>query len=167
MNQNEEEEEDNEEEEKTQLKSKKVKDKFYQMIYKIYDNQNADVIFPKSINFRIEKNVVMNKIKKMIDKISLYERGKLETKNIYEDYLRFNLKYNEICTFNNNISYNLNIKLKFLYDTTFYLCKVEKFQNNIFIPEEFNILEKKKYSKEIKKDFSTPVTFKKIEKHNN
>ena len=167
MNQNEEEEEDNEEEEKTQLKSKKVKDKFYQMIYKIYDNQNADVIFPKSINFRIEKNVVINKIKKMIDKISLYERGKLETKNIYEDYLRFNLKYNEICTFNNNISYNLNIKLKFLYDTTFYLCKVEKFQNNIFIPEEFNILEKKKYSKEIKKDFSTPVTFKKIEKHNN
>ena len=121
---------------------KKVSTKFINIVQKIYNNQNSDVLSAKSINFSINKDIVINKLRKMMETISLYEQGKLENKNIYQDFLRFNQNYNHVYP-KNNIYINLNIKLKLMYDTPFYICQIEQYENNMILKDDFNFWDKK------------------------
>ena len=63
------------------------------IIDKIYDNKTPDLPTPKHINFKINNVLIINKMKILIEKISAYEQGKLENKNIYNDYLNLNQNY--------------------------------------------------------------------------
>ena len=122
--------------ENNKLINRKVRPYFIKMIDKIYNNKAIDTFTNKSINFSINKNIVANKMKKMMEKISLYEQGKLENKNLYQDYLRFYQNYN----FNmdeNNAFINLTITMKLLYDTPFYLCKIQQSEGNILSKDNF------------------------------
>ena len=120
----------------------KVTNNFLNIVHRIYNNLNIESISIKTINFVINKETIINKIKKIMEKISLYEQGKLENKNLYKDYLKFNQNYNLIYL-KNSILVNLKMKLKFLYETPFYLCQVEQYENNILIKDDFNFWDKK------------------------
>ena len=118
------------------LVNRKVRPNFIKMIHKIYNNEIIDSFANKSVNFTINKSIVVNKMRKMMEKISLYEQGKLETKNLYQDYLRFHQNY-DLDIDASNVFINLNITMKLLYDTPFYLCKIQQFENNILSKENF------------------------------
>ena len=122
--------------ENNKLINKKVRPAFIKMVHKIFNNQIIDSLAYKSINFQISKNVVMDKMKKMMEKISLYEQGKLENKNIYQDYLRFHQNY-DIDNDRGNIFLNLKITMKLIYDTPFYLCKIQQYENSILCKDNF------------------------------
>ena len=51
------------------------------------------------------------------------------------------------------------MKLKLIYDTPFYLYKLEQYKNNILIKEEMNLLDRKiKLSKEHEKDIASQIS---------
>ena len=134
----------NEDDEKKPLKQN-VSNKFLELVHNIYNNQNADKFKAKLINFIINKEIIINKMAKLMEKISLYEQGKLENKNIYKDFLKFNQNYN-YTYLRNNVYFNLSIKLKLVYNTPFFLCHIEQYENNILLKDNFNFWDKKKFS---------------------
>ena len=159
--------EQNEDEENNKLFNENKKNSFLKMVHNIYNNKNPEFFLTKSINFIIDKETVKNKIRKMVEKLSGYEKGKLENKNLYQDYLKFIRNYNNIFL-NNNISLSLNIKLKLIYDTPFYLCKLEQYENNILIKEEMSFFDRKLIlSKDHDKDIVTPISNKRTCKMKN
>ena len=159
--------EQSEEEEENKLFNENIKNSFLNMVHNIYNNKNAEFLVAKFVDFRINKETIKNKMRKMVEKLSSYEKGKLENKNLYQDYLRFIQNYNSIFL-NNNISLVLNIKLKLIYDTPFYLCNLEQYENNILIKEDMSFWDRKiMLSKEHDKEFVTPISNKKTCKMNN
>ena len=155
--------EQSEEEEKKKLFNENKKNSFLNMIHNIYNNKNAEFLVAKSVDFRINKETIKNKMRKMVEKLSSYEKGKLENKNLYQDYLRFIRNYNNILL-NNNISLVLNIKLKLIYDTPFYLCNLEQYENNILIKEDMSFWDRKIM---LSKEHVTPISNKKTCKMGN
>ena len=127
--------------EKKLLKSK-IKNFFIKIIDKIYDNETPDLPTIKSINFKIDNEIIINKMKILIEKISVYEQGKLENKNIYNDFLNLNQNYDNF--FKYNIFSILNIKPILIYDSMFYLCEIELYENNIIAQEIIPTSEKKR-----------------------
>ena len=127
--------------EKQQLKPK-IKNSFLKVIKNIFDNKVADMISLRTIKFKISNEIIFTKMKNLIEKISFYEQGKLENKNIYKDYLRLSQNFTNIFS-KSNIFFVLNIKQKLIYDTSFYLCKVEIYENNALIKDLTHFLDKK------------------------
>ena len=148
-------EEDNNanDDEKIQLKPK-IKNSFLKVIKNIFDNKVADMISLRTLKFKISNEIMFTKMKNLIEKISFYEQGKLENKNIYKDYLRLSENYNNIFT-KNNIFFVLNIKQKLIYDTSFYLCKVEIYENNALIKDYTHFLDRKLLKDDDKKNIFT------------
>ena len=162
-NQDEDDKNQEEDDENKPLK-KKVSSKFLNIVQNIYNNKNAEILNAKSINFNINKDTVINKLRKMMETISLYEQGKLENKNIYQDFLRFNQNYNHVYP-KNNIYIKLNIKLKLMYDTPFYVCQIEQYENNMILKDDFNFWDKKtNFSVDYDKDMLSLIV-KKSEKY--
>ena len=128
-------------EEKKQLKPK-MKASFLKIIKNIFDNKVADTLSLRPIKFKVNNDVILSKMKNIIEKISFYEQGKLENKNIYKDYLRLNQNFYNIFS-KNSIFLILSIKLRLVYDTSFFLCKVEIYDNNILIKDITHYSEKK------------------------
>jgi len=149
-------EEQSEDEEDNKLFNENIKNSFLKMVYNIYNNKNAEFFSTKSFEFKINKEKVKNKIRKMVEKLSGYEKGKLEKKNLYQDYLKFMKNYNNIFL-NNNIFLSLNMKLMLIYDTPFYLCKMEQYEKNVLIKKDICFLQRKK----IIEQSVTPISNKK------
>ena len=167
VNKKENNEEQSEDEEENKLINENIKNSFLKMRHNIYNNKNAEFFLTKSVDFRINKETIKNKIRKIVEKLSGYEKGKLENKNLYQDYLKF-IRNNNNIFLNNNISLSLNIKLKLMYDTPFYLCKLEQYENNILIKEELSLLDRKiKLSKENEKDVTSKISNKRTVKMDN
>lgn len=167
VNKKENNEEQSEDEEENKLVNENIKNSFLKMVHNIYNNKNAEFFLTKSVDFRINKETIKNKIRKIVEKLSGYEKGKLENKNLYQDYLKF-IRNNNNIFLNNNISLSLNIKLKLMYDTPFYLCKLEQYENNILIKEELSLLDRKiKLSKENDKDVTSQISNKRTVKMDN
>ena len=99
FNDNKGDEEDNNanDDEKIQLKPK-IKNSFLKVIKNIFDNKVADMISLRTLKFKISNEIMFTKMKNLIEKISFYEQGKLENKNIYKDYLRLSENLNTIST---------------------------------------------------------------------
>ena len=131
--------------EKNKLINRKVRNTFVKMVNKIYNNKILENFYSKSINFQINKSIVVNKMKKMMEKISLYEQGKLENKNIYQDFLRFHQNYNKIDS-RSSVFINMKVTMKLLYDTHFYLCKIQQYENMILLKDKFNFWESQSQS---------------------
>ena len=131
--------EDNEEDdnENNKLVNRKVRKSFLKMVDKIYNNQDMNIFEEKSINFHINKDIVVNKMKKVMEKISLYEQGKLENKNLYQDYLRFHQNYDFIND-KKTIFLNLKITMKLVYDTPFYIGKIQQYENSILLKDNYS-----------------------------
>ena len=139
--------------ENNKLINKKVRPNFIKMIHKIYNNQVIDSFADKSVNFSINKNIIINKMRKMMEKISLYEQGKLENKNLYQDYLRFHQNYN-LDLDSSGVFINLTITMKLLYDTPFYLCKIQQFENSILSKDNFPFWESQTQNSDSENDSS-------------
>ena len=152
------------EEEDNKLYNENLNYSILKMVHNIYNNKNAENLVAKRIDFKISKEIIRNKMRKIVEKLSGYEKGKLENKNLYQDYLRFIANYNN--TFlNNNIFFVLNMNLKLIYDKTFYLCKLDQYENNILIKEDMRFWDRKimlsnKHNKEITKPILTKQTYK-------
>ena len=130
-----------EDEEKKTLKPK-IKSSILKIIKQIFNNKTADMISLKSINFKINNEIIINKMRNLVDKISAYEEGKLENKNLYNDFMRLNQNFTSL--FKNNYYFILNIRLKLVYDQSFYLCKIEQYENELLINEIIPRRDKKK-----------------------
>ena len=141
--------------ENNKLINKKVRPAFIKMVHKIFNNQIIDSLAYKSVNFQISKNVVMEKMKKMMEKISLYEQGKLENKNIYQDYLRFHQNY-VIDNDRNDIFLNIKITMKLIYDTPFYLCKIQQYESGILSKDNFCFWKSQSQSSDSDNDSTNP-----------
>ena len=140
-NKGEEEQDATDDEEKKQLKPK-IKASFLKIIKNIFDNKVADTSSLKPIKFKVNNDIILSKMKNLIEKISFYEQGKLENKNIYKDYLRLKQNFYNIFS-KNSIFLILSIKLRLVYDTSFYLGKVEIYDNNILIKDITHFSDKK------------------------
>ena len=123
--------ENEEYDEKKHFKNK-IKNNFTNIMHKIYKNKIDNISKINLINFKITKETITNKMKNLLEKISNYEQAKLESKNIYQDYLNFMNNYNYLLL-KNNIFLIINIQLIIVYDTPFYLCSIDYYENNILI----------------------------------
>ena len=138
-------------EETNKLIKKRVKPSFIKMIQIIFNNQYYEIFHKKSINFRINKDVIINKMKKMMERISVYEQGKLESKNLYNDFLLFNQNYGNSNS-RTGVYINLKITMKLIYDTPIYLCKVHQYEDSILNKEAFYFWENKSNNYHTKND---------------
>ena len=116
---------DDENEEQKILNNDRInKKKILNIFQNLIDNKSTELFYIKPKKFEINKETFLMNLKKIFEKINSYEQDKLESKNIYNDYLRLTNNYNEI--FNNNSMYfNITIEPRLVYDTTFYFCKVD------------------------------------------
>jgi len=128
--------ENEEDDEKKHFKNK-IKKTCVSIMHKIYKNKIDNILKINQINFKITKETISNKMKNFLEKISNYEQAKLESKNIYQDYLMFMNNYNYLLL-KNNIFFILNIKLIIVYDTPFYLCNIDYYENNILVINEID-----------------------------
>ena len=111
---------DNEEEKMLKLRCKKNISKFYKNLL----TNNSNFYHFRPTDYRIDKETFLSNIKKIFEKMSSYEQDKLESKNIYNDYLRLTSNYNELFS-NQNIFFNVKIEPRLIYDTSFYNGRVE------------------------------------------
>ena len=111
---------DNEEEKMLKLKCKKNISKFCKSLF----TTNSNFYHFGYIDYKIDKETFLINLKKIFEKMSSYEQDKLESKNIYNDYLRLINKYNELLN-NQNIFFNVKIEPRLIYDTSFYNGRVE------------------------------------------
>ena len=166
-----------EEDDETKHFKKKVKNSFINIMHKIYRNQINEISKINPINFKISKKTFNFKMESLLDTIANYEQAKLEDKNIYQDYLTFinnyNFSFSKINTF-----FIINIQLIIVYDTPFYLCDVEYYENNILKKDELenkiHITHKKNinlenlfYFKEDKLEYRETLETKNIPPNNN
>ena len=129
--------EENEEDDETKQFKKKAMNSLINIMHKIYKNQINEISKINPINFKISKKIINSKMESLLDKISNYEQAKLEDKNIYQDCLNFINNYNYSLS-KINIFFVINIQLIIIYDTPFYLCNIEHYENNILIKNEFD-----------------------------
>ena len=146
----------NNDSEKNKLINRQVKQSFVKMIHKIYNNEQMFSFVPKAINLQINKNEVMNKMRKMMEKISLYEQGKLENKNLYQDYLRFHQNYSNLES-REGVFINLKIVMKIMYDTPLYLCKIQQVENCVLNNDNFCFWESQSQSSNSENDYSNSL----------
>jgi len=130
--------EENEEDDETKQFKNKIKNSLINIMHKIYKNQINEISKINPINFKISKKKINCNMENLLDKISNYELTKLEDKNIYEDYLTFVNNYNYLSSKINNTFFVVNLQLVIVYDTPFYLCNVEHYENNILIRNELD-----------------------------
>ena len=78
---------ENEEDDEAKKFKNKIKNSFVNIMHKIYKNKIDNFSKINPINFKITKETISNKIKYFLEKISNYEQAKLESKNIYQDYI--------------------------------------------------------------------------------
>jgi hypothetical protein len=102
------------------LKNKKNISKFYKSLL----TNNSTFYHFHPIDYKIDKETFIGNLKKIFEKMNSYEQDKLESKNIYNDYLRLASNYNELFS-NQNIFFNVKIEPRLIYDTTFFNGKVE------------------------------------------
>ena len=131
---------ENEEDDETKQFKNRVKNSLINIIHKIYKNQIAEIAKINPINFKISKKILNYKLEGLLETISNYEQAKLEDKNIYQDYLTFINNYNNYnYSFPNiNTFFVINIQLVIVYDTPFYLCNVDHYENNILIKNDLD-----------------------------
>ena len=110
---------DSENEEKAFLKGKKNINNLF--------NDKLDILHLKSIDHKIDKEHFLLNYRKIFEKIGSYELDKLERKNIYNDYLRFNLNYNILNEKPNLFFFNIHMQPRLIYDSIFYYCKIDKY----------------------------------------
>ena len=125
---------DNDEEEILLKDKKKKKDKYKKFIQNILNDKTTELLHIHPIYIKISKEEFLNNLRKIFEKINSYEQDKLERKNIYDDFVRLTNNYNELSSYK-NMTFNIKIEPKLLYDTSFYSCKVDlyMFQNIIEI----------------------------------
>ena len=131
---------DNEEAKMLKLKCKKNISKFYKSLLTI--NSNFYHFHP--MDFRIDKETILSNLKKIFEKMSSYEQDKLESKNIYSDYLRLTNNYNELFS-NQNIFFNVKLEPRLIYDTSFYNGRVELYIYPFLMEVGNNIGQRKSY----------------------
>ena len=160
---------DKETEEKKILKKKNEinASKFFKSI--LDDNYNYFHIHHS--NFKIDKETFLLNLRKILEKINSYEQDKLESKNIYNDYLRLTNHYNEI--FNEyNIFFNIKIEPRLIYDTIFYSCKLQLYiydnmleiNNKNSIRKSFELKNIKAVTEELNTTYNNTKYFEKTEK---
>ena len=119
-------EEDNEKENLLKEKRKK-KENILKVIQNLLNNETSKSLIFYPINIEVNKETFLLNFRKIYEKINSYEQDKLERKNIYNDYLKLVNNYNELSSFK-NMHFKIKIKPRFIYDTTFYSCKVDLYR---------------------------------------
>ena len=103
----------------------KEKDKIPKILDNLFNNKSCNLSHIKKIKYTIDNENFLVNLKKIFEKINSYEIDKLEIKNIYNDYLRLNINYNDLIDIP-NLFFIISIEPRLIYDTIFYYCKIEK-----------------------------------------
>ena len=132
INDNEEESDRDDDNEIKILKEKENKKKILKIFQKLYDNKTSEKFHIAPISYQINKKNYIVNLKKIIEKINFYEQDKLESKNIFDDFLKLSNNFKNFIQKQNEF-FNVIIKPKLIYDTTFYSCKIKQnLISNIF-----------------------------------
>ena len=116
---------DKENEEEMFLKDKKKNNKNNLKTFEnLFNDFIPELYYFRSISFQINKENFLLNLRKIFEKINSYEQDKLESKNIYNDYLRLTTNYKDLCI-NKNMNFWVKIEPRVVYDTVFYYCKIE------------------------------------------
>ena len=128
-------------EERALKEKEKNKKQILRVFHNLFNDISPDLYRYRPITFKINKESFLLNLRKIFDKINSYEQDKLESKNIYNDYLKLTTNFNEL-SINKNIDFNIKIEPRFVYDTTFYSCKIELYSStqNILEIDEANKL---------------------------
>ena len=99
------------------------------VVQKIINNYVLGELQMKSVSFYVHIDNFIVNIKKILDKLCICEQDKLEKNNFLSVMEKLDQKLihlNSCKKFN----FKVNIIIKLLYDTPFYLCKIEEFNEN-------------------------------------
>lgn len=127
--------------------------KIEQKLNNLFNNITIDTFRFSPIYYLVNNTNFQNNLKSIFDKINSYEQDKLESKNIFNDYMRLTTSYNENI-FNQNYFMNLKIKPRLIYDTVFFLCKIELYGQSKLIEIKNEYLEKERQNNLIGKNNS-------------
>ena len=158
---------DEDEEEKV-LKEKEKNNKFIlKTLHNLFNDKNIKKFNARSIYFRVDKVDYLNNLRKITEKISHYEQDKLESQDLYNDYLILINKFNELAK--TKIYFNVIIEPRLIFDTIFYLCKIEMYlvENILEINNDYKLYELKNVkteNEEIKSIYNISNTIDKIGK---
>ena len=129
----------------------KNKQKIEQKLNYLFNNITIDTFSFSPIYYMINNMNFQNNLKSIFDKINSYEQDKLESKNIFNDFMRLTTYSENI--FSKKYFMNLKIKPRLIYDTVFFLCKIELYGQTKLM--------------EIKNDYSSKETMVNITDKNN
>ena len=116
----------------------------------LFDNKIIDSFKFEPFYFLINSVNFQCNLKTIFEKINSYEQDKLESKNIFNDFMRLTTNYNEN-TFNQNYLMNLKIKPRLIYDTIFFLCEIELYRQSKLADIKSDYLDREHYDIESSK----------------
>ena len=119
----------------------------------LFNNIAVDKFKFNPIFFIINSRNFQNNLKLIFEKINSYEQDKLESKNIYNDFMKLTTNANENI-YNQNHFMNLEINPRLVYDTIFYLCKLEIYSHTKLIGIRKDFSTQDQLDEENEKDFS-------------
>ena len=139
------------------LKEKKNNDKNQKKIEKKLDNLFEGITFD-TFKFTPIYYIINNKnfkynLKLVFDKINTYEQDKLESKNIFNDFMQLTTNVNENIV-NSNFFLNLRIQPRLIYDTVFFLCKIEIYSQSKLVEIRKDYSGKEQFDEESERHFS-------------
>ena len=121
----------------------KNRNKIEQKLNNLFNNKIIDTFRFAPIYYLVNNKNFQNNLKSIFEKINSYEQDKLESKNIFNDYMRLTTNYSENI-FNQNYFMNLKIKPRIIYDTVFFLCKIEVYGQSKLIEIKNEYLERER-----------------------
>ena len=106
--------------------NEKQKYKILKLLDNLFKNKTYETLKLPSIYYIINSKTIHNNLQLIYEKINSYEQDKLESKNILNDYLRLITNITEAFS-GKNYLINLKIQPRVVYDSAFFLCKIEFF----------------------------------------
>ena len=125
---------------KENTNNNKNKHKIEKKLNYLFNNITIDTFSFTPTYYMINNTNFQNNLKSIFDKINAYEQDKLESKNIFNDFMRLTTYSENI--FSKKYFMNLKIKPRLIYDTVFFLCKIELYGQTKLMEIRNDYLEK-------------------------
>ena len=133
--------------------NQKYNNKIEKKLNNLFSNITIDNFKFNPIFYIINNKSFQNNLKLIFEKINSYEQDKLESKNIFNDFMKLTTNVNENIYTQNHFM-NLEIKPRFIYDTIFFLCKIEIYSQSRLVGIKNDYTTQDQYDEENEKNFS-------------
>ena len=127
--------------------------KIEKKINNLFNNIALDTFKFSPIFYIINNKNFQNNLRLIFEKINSYEQDKLESKNIFNDFMKLTTNVNENI-YDQNHFMNLAIKPRLIYDTIFFLCKIEIYSQSRLIGIKKDLSTQEQLDEENEREFS-------------